>query len=99
MTEDPTESANKTFCETCGTEISTSANFCPSCGAAQQPSGESGRIQTQIDASANAQRPPPQENVRWTGTRVFTFGCSVIPVAVIAALLGLILIVVLLRLL
>lgn len=36
------------FCEQCGTEMSDSANFCPSCGKARgAPSGQPGTSQTQ----------------------------------------------------
>ncbi len=31
---------SRRFCENCGTQIGPSANFCPSCGAAQQPNPE-----------------------------------------------------------
>lgn len=70
------------FCENCGTEVSETTNFCPSCGAAQRPSPEvptgpppttpeTGRIET---PSAPGVPPPPEQQSR--GRRWILLGCG-----------------------
>ncbi len=104
MAEDRTEETNGQVCETCGTAVSPTANYCPNCGSALVPRADVPDIPpsppTFLDLGGPPtptapHTPPPrpysQASRGATLAKAFLIGCLMGPLLVLA-LLGLLLV-------